>query len=144
MLLLVKLQYNCERVIRVQTYGCFRLKQLFFNDLLSCFLAPKDFYATWFYIFCFSTYLMKVIPKTCRVHYIWYLCTYYLCATQPNLLSTMIGNRKISILWRIYLHVIFNTTETPFSYRTKIHMYTSIVFIFRIYLWGLVASLGER
>ena len=41
------------------------------------------------------------------------------------------------------LHVIFNTTETPFSYRTKMHMYPSIVFIFRIYLWGLVTSFGE-
>ena len=39
MLLLVKLQYNCEKVIRVQTDGCYRLKQLFFNDVLSC-LGP--------------------------------------------------------------------------------------------------------
>ena len=90
-------------------------------------------------------------PKTCRVHYIWYLCTYYFCATQPNLLSTIIGNWKISILWRIYYNCknnkifacFFNTTETPFSYRTKIHMYTSIFFISRIYLWGLVASFGD-
>jgi hypothetical protein len=42
MLLLVKLQYNCEKAIRVQTYGCYRLKQLFCNDVLSC-LCPLVF-----------------------------------------------------------------------------------------------------
>ena len=41
------------------------------------------------------------------------------------------------------LHAIFSTTETQFAYRTKKNMYTSIVFFFRIYLWGLVASFGE-
>ena len=42
MLLIVKLQCNCEKVIRVQTYGCYRLKQMFFNDVLSC-LGPLVF-----------------------------------------------------------------------------------------------------